>query len=377
MNSLNPPTDNFEWDEKIIQTFNSESTPEAPFQISAHGYTYTHIPDTETFFLDDPSYSITALKVMKSILPDVVRSQYRSIQPPPEFLLLGNSSRFKIIKAVQAHHYLPPPTPDTEAFIPFFEVLSENVQGHWTVQQQYSAAKWACRQNLSEASSLLLNYGWSPRFDEPMAGSSIHSLTIREDGVFVDMTYTHTLQERLDAACSAILLAHKDLKRRLEPSNIRELQSVGLRQFYYFKGKNVSLNNTYVMVIKTKIHSFIEELTNPLKSGNPVFPQIDEPEDLLDNQTFLLRWDDFVFVENPYSMTEAALNQRRVNGEKLSLEVAAEKLKYLPRGIPIKRKDLPKSISDRNLAAWKKYGILESPKYGYYLITLPEEGDEK
>ncbi len=80
-------------------------------------------------------------------------------------------------------------------------------------------------------------------------------------------------------------------------------------------------------------------------------------------------------AERPkYTLSEVALEQRQTNSLAISRGAALEKLKGLPRGVPIRRRDFPDNIFNRNFITWKKFGFLESPKYGYYLITLPEEG---
>lgn len=80
---------------------------------------------------------------------------------------------------------------------------------HGTVRSHYNAARWATGyKNDDAAASLLLHYGWTPRMTPHMRGSSMHKLTITDEGIHIDMSYTHTFQERLDAACLEARLAY-------------------------------------------------------------------------------------------------------------------------------------------------------------------------
>lgn len=377
-NEFYNPQEEFRWEAALIKEVEDGPPPTGPFTISGNGFTYTHIPDTESFYLTSPEYPITALKVMKAILPDTIRSLYQRIIPPDQFYYFGDSTRFKIIKAVQAHYQLPTSTTATDAFIPFFDHLSENVKDHWTVQQQYSAAKWATQHDKSAATSLLLHYGWSPRHEPRMLGSSMHKLRILEDGVFIDMSYTHTFQERVDAACAEALFTVNNLTTHGLPLTTEPIQSAALRVFYYFKDKYISLQNTYSMSIKSKIYNYIEALINPLSQVAPSVPDVDEPEDILPDESIFLKWEDFKF-DSPYSLTSAAAKQRLNNARNTSFEAFQEKTKHFPRGVPIPRQTFLEVTEGRQFSAWTNLGfVIQTHKEGrsaFYKIS--DEGEEE
>ncbi|MDL2287918.1 hypothetical protein LJC32_00875 [Oscillospiraceae bacterium OttesenSCG-928-F05] len=366
----------FKWDEDVLKLFEPDYKPEN-YSITGNGIKYMHIPDTEKFCIEGIQHELTALQVMKAIFPQT-KSLYRRIIPPDKYFNFGDSTRFKIMKAFQAHTFLPPVTEETQQFTEFFKTLSTNVQGHWTVQQQYNAARFATQYEDDLAASLLLHYGWTPRVKPPMRGASMHKLTITDDGILVDMTYTHTFQERFEAACSAAKLTVEDMQRRELPQENSYYLSMALKQFYLFKDKFISINNEYAQSVKAKLTYFIDDLINATGNGTPDYPTIDEPDNILEDDVFLLKWDDFRLHPN-----DAMKEQRRNNNKQVVLETLRSKIGWLPNGVIFKRAELIPFLSDPNLKSGYTYDFLLKPKddngnekQGYYILNLPDEAEE-
>lgn len=68
--------------------------------------------------------------------------------------------------------------------------------------------------------------------------------------------------------------------------------------------------------------------------------------------------------------------QRLKNTKNTVKQTLQKKCADLPRNTPFKRKELPQ-LSDSNLASGTKYGFLEKPRYGYYIITTKLDEQEE
>lgn len=316
---------------------------------------------------------ITALQLLKTLEPEIVRSLYQQIEPPDKFYNFGYSTRFKIIKAVQARLHMPNITDRTNRYIEFFNILSTDVEDHWTVQQQWSAAKWACEYNEESAATLLLHYGWSPKLQNKclMRGNSMHSLTPMEDGIRIEMTYTHTFQERMDAACAAIDEAIRGAPFSKKEMSSKVLDTIGISRFHLFKKKYISLDNELRQSYIGKIRHYVSEAINPLREEPLVVPQIDEPE-LLPDDIFTLRWDEFGFGTS--SSLKAHLNGMRREECRTALW---RKIGHLDFSQPYANTELGLHDSARSAAI--KHGFLvpagKRGKSPLYKINI-DEGDE-
>lgn len=354
----------FSWDPELL----TSSPISGGFKITANNLTYTHIPKTESFYLTDPSRPVTTLKVIKDIAPTIFKSKYKDITPPEKFYNFGDSTRAKIIKAFQAHTDLPRPCAATNQFVPYFDILSSTVGGtEWAIQQQYSAAYWACNQDHSAATSLFLYYGFSPRFEQRMGGASMHKISITPDGILIDQSYTHTFQERLEAACLAAHQVFQDCLRRNSGFSIEFLQEAAFTEFFYHKKKYISVDSDYSQEAKAKICNYIGSL-----AAAPPLPSINEPTHLLDDDLILLKWEDFGIADS-----SAAHRQRANNNLCAAALLAEEKLRDMPRETLLPRSAFPSCVNDHNYATWKKMGILKSPKRGFYTIAADFHNLEK
>lgn len=315
---------------------------------------------------------------MKAALPDLTKSYYRKIDPPPEYYLLGNSSRRKIIRAVQYHFNPPPVLPETNQFIEMFDYLSSNIKDHWGVQEQYSSCRWVVNQNRELAASMLIHFGWAQRDREPMAGSSIHRLTIVPQGIYVEIMNNHTFNQRLTAACEKIKIEY-DHGERLsidDPRrpNLASLTTIGMKEFRFHSGFYCSIPAEYNQSAKGKMVAYIEALRNKLKTEDPEMPTIEEPDDILPTQSFTLKWEDFEFQDG---LSYAQTQRNRSAAANQCLKSIQPKLDHLPQGPShlYRRGDLP--IDKNRLVAAKKHGFMSQPKYGHYILHYPRADEDE
>lgn len=64
------------------------------------------------------------------------------------------------------------------------------------------------------------------------------------------------------------------------------------------------------------------------------------------------------------------------NAKSAVKQTLQKKCANLPRNTLFKRKELTQ-LSDSNLASGTKYGFLEKPRYGYYIITTKLDEQEE
>lgn len=302
-----------------------EAESGAPKQFTFNGTTYEHIPGTETFKLPTtpvdengtPLESLTALQIMKQQFKPT-RSYYRRITPinsAETMFLLGDSARFKIMRAVQLHDCIPPITNETRQFTPFFQFLSTGVEDHWMVQQQYSSCKWASPKDEELATSLLLHYGWVQKFpDRRITDCCIYQMRRAEDGIHIIFSEPHTFNDRLFAACTRAHAISNVFEGRNHHAPYDLLFKEACRVFFSYNRYYVSMTADYRQAIMNKIQAFCLRLTNALGDHtNPEYPSTEEPENLMEVQyddygepvEYILKWEDFI-LENEVSSRQKA-----------------------------------------------------------------------
>lgn len=323
-----------------------EAASKEPKRFTFNGTTYEHIPGTETFQIPgtltdeegNPIETLTALQIMKQQFQPT-RSYYRRITPRDSALpmfYLGDSARFKIMRAVQLHNSPPPITDETRAFTPFFNFLSEGVEDHWMVQQQYSSCKWAAPKDEELATSLLLHYGWVQKYPEyKLQSCCIYQIRRAEDGIHLIISEPHTFDDRLFAACTRAHAISNAFKSRSQHAPYDILFREACRVFFSFNHYYVSMTSDYRQAIMNKIQAFCLRLTNALNSDDPIYPHIDQPENLFEVEydpdygeprEYILKWEDFLFEEKS---TSAMIEQRRNNNNNKFLQTFIEKVKDL------------------------------------------------
>lgn len=276
---------------------------------------------------------------MKQHFPKT-RSLYRRIIPTNSaeaMFYLGDSARFKIIRAVQLHNMVPPVTDETRRFTPLLNFLSEGVEGHWMVQQQYSSCKWAAPKDQELATSLLLHYGWARKYpDHKLADCCIYQLRRADDGIHLIISEPHTFDARLFAGCTRAHSIAESFKARNKHAPYDILFREACRVFFSYNNYYISMTADYRQAVMNKIQAFCQRLTNALAVDDKlVYPSIDQPENLFEVEyndygeprEYVMKWEDFI-LEN--SATSAMVEQRRANNEVRKLDaadVAYEKLK--------------------------------------------------
>lgn len=312
------------------------------------------------------------------------RSYYRRITPRDSALpmfYLGDSARFKIMRAVQLHDSPPPITDETRTFTPFFNFLSEGVEDHWMVQQQYSSCKWAAPKDEELATSLLLHYGWVQKYPEYKVKSCcIYQLRRAEDGIHLIISEPHTFDDRLFAACTRAHAISDAFKARSQHAPYDILFREACRVFFSFNRYYVSMTSDYRQAIMNKIQAFCLRLTNALNTDEPTYPHIDQPENLFEVEydedygeprEYILKWEDFLFEEKS---TSAMLEQRRNNNNNKFLQTFIEKIKGLDaaqeyKGMYLRELLFPrtfkKAVDDEYLLKTRKEGRTQ-----YYKLNL-------
>lgn len=334
------------------------------------GIDYRHVENTDKFETDLTSEPITPLEVMKTTVPEIARSLRRKIIPPEELFLFGRSTRRKITRAAQLEYTRPPIDERVRSFVPFFKYLSQSAKmgGAFAMNQYYTASLWAAERDEELAAALMIYYGWPQDYaDVYQKGTSIHSIERQEEGILVTICHSHTLQDRMNAACLAIYEENFRRKQAPVPMPVpkEELWKLGFITFYSHAQTYVSLPKGLHEVIEAKIITFTEEILNPMDDNEPAYPDLADPDDFLEDQEVFFRFADFYFMEEASSAQYA---QRLTNNEMVVFQVLTEKLANWPRGQPFTRKDVP-ALNSTNLTSGVNCGFLIKPKHGQYLIT--------
>lgn len=295
------------------------------------------------------------------------RSYYRRITPRDSALpmfYLGDSARFKIMRAVQLHDSPPPITDETRTFTPFFNFLSEGVEDHWMVQQQYSSCKWAAPKDEELATSLLLHYGWVQKYPEYRVQSCcIYQMRRAEDGIHLIISEPHTFDDRLFAACTRAHAISNAFKSRSQHAPYDILFREACRVFFSFNRYYVSMTSDYRQAIMNKIQAFCLRLTNALNTDEPIYPHIDQPENLFEVEydpdygeprEYVLKWEDFIFEE------KSAAQQAHINqlAHDKNLERLLEGFEKLDPNGEYTNTELKGVFSDHVLSKARKGGYL-------------------
>ena len=376
-----------EWERAVEEAHSGE-----PKKFLFNNIVYEHVPGTEPFKLPDtpldengnPIETLTALQIMKQHFKPT-RSYYRRITPTGSaevMYLLGDSARYKIIRAVQLHYSEPPVTAETKTFTPFFQFLSTGIEDHWTVQQQYSSCKWAAPKDEELATSLLLHYVWAQKFpDFKLKDCCIYQMRRADDGIHLIFSEPHTFNDRLQAGCARAHGISEIFEGRQEHAPYDLLFKEACRVFFSYNKYYVSMTSDYRQAIMNKIQAFCLRLTNAVGDRqNPEYPHIDQPENLLEvkydekygePEEYILKWEDFIFDDKA---TSAMMEQRRSNGTSIHNAAIAKAWANLDpdkeyTGAELRQicssHTITKAIKENNLLKTRKVGRTQYYKLNY------------
>lgn len=357
-----------------------------PPEFTFGGQTYIHVTGTESFTIpnaptDDegnPTITFTPLQIMKATFKDT-RTLYRRITPQESalpMLWLGNSARYKILRAVQLHNFTPPVTEETNLYTPFFQFLSTGVEDHWQIQQQYSSCKWAAPKDEALATSMLLHYGFAQTYrDIKMKGNCIYQMRRAQDGIHLIISSPHSYCDRLIGACARAAEVSAIFKDANKNAPYEILFKEACRVFFSYNGYYISITSDYRQTALNKIQAFCTHLCNALAQGTqPPMPFLEEPlpEECIEiqwdkdypgqPQEYIMRWEDFI-IEN--EATESQKTQRQINNENKTLTTLLKRWEPLDPYGAYTDAELRKFFSPKNL---------HSAREAEYLIADHQEG---
>lgn len=237
---------------------------------------------------------------------------------------------------------------------------------------QLASCNWAAGGDEELATSQLLHYGWLRLEDNhEIPGASIYHLTKTSEGILVEMAYTHTFQDRLEAACNAILSEVDRRKQYNIKITMDKVLPIGMKTFFWYRNTFTSVPKSFTAVIKSKIIEFISNIINPLQENYIYYPTIEEPEDILQDQSFLLRWEDFSFEKPPPS--ELKIEHCKDMAANTSKEALLSKIQSLPRDTIITTQDLKNcNINNRLITSAVNHNFITRVKRGQYIIRVPQ-----
>lgn len=237
---------------------------------------------------------------------------------------------------------------------------------------QLSYAKWATKQDPHTALALICYYGWArSTVKQNVEEFCIYKMTLTDDGVIIDIEYHHTFQERLDAACQAALQEKLNNDRLTRKNDFATIQQIAISKFFFFKNRYVSASPAFNTMIKATIQQYIIKLLDA-RSGEGYdipFPKIDEPTNIMKDDTIVLTWNKFTFT----SSTNAQVERNRDINKQRCLESFQKRFNDYPQNTPITYADLGRPHQEL-MKRGKKFGFISSEKRGIYVLHYPREG---
>lgn len=323
---------------------------------------------------------------MKMAFPSEYKSLRKRIDPlPPELSRIGYSSRYKILRTAQLHYFDPPVDAAAQALTPLFLHFETHSTGNQWMLQQYNAIRWALDYKDNDlASSALLRFGqisWNstgPPFELP----SIHRITKTSAGVECTILTDHTLQERMEAACQAILMHYQgDLISNTPPSFSRYFK-VGCAAFYTYRRSYVTLPPELNQSAKARIQAYIENLFNKLSDVLPnqvPYATMDDPDEWLHpDYSFFLPWEAFNFTSGA-TAKQYAQRQNAARNSCLAAITRAIPSNADPHKV-YQRQEILNWIGKNQITHAVKHGFLTpGEKRGTYYLTFlqPDDDTEK
>lgn len=180
--------------ERLSETMSALMSPDEelkPLTFTINGETYETIlgTDNDRILSKKNNQEYTTAAFLKHAAQDEANKLSIRIQCPEKILLLGQTSRMRIIRAVQAHYAHAQVTEVTKLFTPVFKYYLDKVENKSIIGSEYRAALWATGHDEDLAAAHFINFGLANQPKDPMPGASIHKLTVQEDGILIEIHY--------------------------------------------------------------------------------------------------------------------------------------------------------------------------------------------
>lgn len=200
---------------------------------------------------------------------------------------------------------------------------------------------------------------------------SMHKIVKHDDGIEVIVAYPFTFQARLDFACNNAHMEFVDATINGARLGLNDLVKIAMSSFYFCKGYYCSITSDFHTQIQAKVTTYCQDLINSLKTKDaPEAPTIDEPEEVLEEDTYFFKYSEFVFEKGPSQ-------RQKIHLTKLNNDACLANLLTKIEGLDL---SVPHHISELNLtqsartACRKKHYLEPAPGKGNYYIRLPKEG---
>lgn len=116
--------------------------------------------------------------------------------------MVGNTSRIRILRAVQAHYDHPTITDTTKLLTPYFQYYLNDSEGMSRIGSQYRATLWANGYDYELASAHFADFGYITPPRDKIQGASMHKIAVTEEGITLEVSYPSSFEERLHKACT-------------------------------------------------------------------------------------------------------------------------------------------------------------------------------
>lgn len=279
------------------------------------------------------------------------------------------------MRAVQLHYY----EPDTTSYVsntlePLLRYMSDKNTdcGHFNkVQQQFNACRWAINQKYGSyndllAAALFNDVGIAPDFSEhKMKGSSSHVITPTQDGIIIEFSNRYPVSERMKYGMEPLVSELDRWKRTKKSKPLKHVMGLAMKAFYVCGDYRLSIDNE----LRRDVYNAYKDYLHDSKCfgiGSAEEPTFENPIDMLEAQTIILPYEDFI----KEGVSDKQLEQRRRNTYNMCYEATMQKAARLPKEINLFTTQQLKSVGlySTSLANAQKdeYGIIEWVEWGKY-----------
>lgn len=335
--------------------------------------TYTLLVGTERFSTPGETETYTFYQILQRHYKDIFKTKAAKIEcSEPKLYELANAARFRVFRAVQMHFDKPPLLKDSQVLLEAAEAINNSMEENLTLPSQLSYAKWATKQDPHTALSLIAYYGWArSTVKQNVEEFAIYKMTLCDWGIFIDIEYTHSFQDRLNAACQAALQEKLNNDRLTRRNDFATLQQIAISKFFFYQNRYVSASPGFNTMIKTTIQQYLIKLldTRAGEGYDVPFPQIDEPQNLMVPQPIELPWSCFNFVQT----TKAQNAHIKDLAATKNLAAFQRHFNHLPQNQDLTFAELG-CPERRILSRGEANGFIHKVKRGVYQLHYPREG---